>query len=64
MNQDVQALTPKLLNIEELATLLQVPRSWIYEHTRTSKTSGFPVIRVGKYLRFEYQKVLDFLKQN
>jgi excisionase family DNA binding protein len=53
----------ELLTIDELATLLRVPRSWIYDKTRVSKQNGFPVLRVGKYLRFESQKVLDWLNK-
>ncbi|MBM4305657.1 MAG: helix-turn-helix domain-containing protein [Deltaproteobacteria bacterium] len=52
----------QLLTIEELAGLLQVPKSWIYDRTRQSKTNGFPTIRVGKYLRFNYQGVLEWLQ--
>ncbi len=59
----VQEATRKLLTISELAGLLQVPRSWIYDRTRMSATNGFPVIRVGKYCRFDYPKVLDWLKK-
>ncbi|MFB3886319.1 MAG: hypothetical protein ACE144_13935 [Thermodesulfobacteriota bacterium] len=63
MENEAQALIPKLLSIEELSSVLQVPKSWIYDRTRMSKTNGFPVLRVGKYLRFDYQRVLDFLKR-
>lgn len=56
-----QVSNPKLLTIDELAALLRVPRSWIYDKTRVSKQNGFPVVRVGKYLRFEFQKVLEWL---
>ena len=53
-----------LLTIDELAGVLRVPRSWIYDKTRVSKQNGFPVIRVGKYLRFEAQKVLEWLNKS
>ena len=57
-----QQVIPKLLTIEELSDLLQVPKSWIYDRSRMSKTNNFPVLRVGKYLRFDYQTVLEWLK--
>ncbi len=53
--------SPTFLMIDELAALLRVPRSWIYDKTRASKRNGFPVIRVGKYLRFDPQRVLEWL---
>lgn len=59
---NVQESTQKLLTIEELSTLLQVPRSWIYDRTRMSESNGFPVLRVGKYLRFDYSRVIDWLQ--
>ncbi len=62
-NTAEQLLKPKLLTIDELAALLRVPRSWIYDKTRVSKVNGFPVIRVGKYLRFEPEKVMEWLNK-
>jgi excisionase family DNA binding protein len=62
-NDSMQVVsTPRLLTIEELSGLLQVPKSWIYDRTRMSEGNGFPVLRVGKYLRFDYQRVLEWLK--
>ena len=51
----------KLLTIDEVAAFLRVPKSWVYDKTRVSDRIGFPVIRVGKYLRFDLQKVLKWL---
>jgi excisionase family DNA binding protein len=50
-----------LLTVEELAAFLRVPRSWIYEKTRTAHRTGFPVVRAGKYCRFNREKVLEWL---
>ena len=50
-----------LITIEELATILNVPKSWIYQRTRLG-TQHFPHIKLGKYLRFEIGEVLEFLK--
>ena len=41
-----------LLSVEELAELLQVPVSWVYEHTRHRRADRIPSLRLGKYLRF------------
>jgi len=55
---------PRLITIDELAQLLRVKRSWLYDKTRVAKRTGFPVIRVGKYLRFESQKVMEWLSHH
>ena len=59
-----EPLAPKLLTIDELAILLRVKKSWVYDKTRAAKRTGFPVIRVGKYLRFESQKVMEWLSHH
>jgi excisionase family DNA binding protein len=41
-----------LLTVHEVAQLLQVPVSWVYEHTRHSCADRIPSLRLGKYLRF------------
>ncbi len=50
-----------LLTVEELASFLKVPLSWVYERTRTAGRTGFPVVKVGKYCRFDREKVLEWL---
>jgi predicted DNA-binding transcriptional regulator AlpA len=42
----------QLLNVQEVAKLLQVPVSWVYEHTRPRCATPLPHIKLGKYLRF------------
>ena len=51
-----------LITVDELARYLQVDKSWIYSRTRVAKQIGFPVVRVGKYLRFNKQRVLEWLE--
>ena len=51
-----------LLTVEELAGLLKVPKSWIYEHTRKRGSERLPHIKLGKYLRFFEHEVRDFLE--
>ncbi len=48
----------ELLTIEELATLLKVPKSWIY--MRTCKDE-IPYVKVGRHLRFQRTKVFESL---
>jgi excisionase family DNA binding protein len=55
---------PELLTSDEVAALLKVSKSWVYEHTRTRGTprSGrLPHVRIGKYVRFEPRAVREFL---
>ena len=46
----------ELLTVEEVAALLKVSRSWVYEHTRSRgmpQAERLPHIKIGKYVRFE-----------
>ena len=54
----------EIVTVGELAELLQVPRSWVYGQTRCAENSGFPLIRVGKYVRFNPLEVLDWLRSH
>lgn len=50
------------LTIGELAAQLKVKPSWIYGKTRETGPSAFPRVKVGKYLRFRLEEVMDWLK--
>ena len=54
MNQE-----QKLLNVQELSKVLNVPVTWIYQ--RTSQ-NAIPFIKVGKYVRFDLDEVLEYLR--
>jgi excisionase family DNA binding protein len=51
----------ELLTIEELAQLLRVPKGWIYSRTRDRSLDAIPHLKLGKYLRFEEEKVQAWL---
>jgi len=54
----------ELLTVEEVAALLKVNKSWVYEHTRTrdvATNDRLPHIKIGKYLRFDAQAVRSFV---
>lgn len=51
-----------LLTVEELASVLQVPKSWIYDRTRDRTSNGLPKIKVGKYVRFNLPEVIEWFK--
>jgi excisionase family DNA binding protein len=52
-----------LLSVDELAESLNVPKSWIYSRTRETGPGAMPRIKVGKYVRFELDRVIDWLKK-
>ena len=51
------------LTINELAKQLKVKKSWIYARMRETGPGTIPRIKLGKYLKFDYQAVMDWLKQ-
>ena len=51
----------RLLTVQEVAGLLQVPASWVYEHTRLRCADRMPGFRVGKYWRFAEEDVTAWL---
>ncbi len=53
-----------LLTVQEVAALLQVPSSWVYEHTRHRCLNRIPGIRLGKYWRFQKADVIRWLDTN
>ena len=52
----------ELLTVDDLAKLLKVPKSWIYEHTRADCRDPLPSIRLGKYRRFIAADVQRYLQ--
>lgn len=42
----------QLLTIQEVAELLRVPVSWVYERVRKRSLGRLPAYRLGKYWRF------------
>ena len=51
-----------LLNVKEIAKLLNVQPSWIYQRTMKGQ-DGIPHVRIGKYVRFRPDEVLKFFEQ-
>ena len=45
-----------LLNAEEVAQILRVPKSWIYSHL-----DRLPTVRLGRYVRFRRTDIENFL---
>jgi excisionase family DNA binding protein len=51
----------RLLTIQQVADLLQVPPSWIYGRTRSA--DRIPGFRLGKYWRFREAEVESWLER-
>jgi predicted DNA-binding transcriptional regulator AlpA len=52
-----------LLSVDDLSETLNVPKSWVYSRSRETGPDAIPRIKVGKYVRFELDAVLAWLKE-
>jgi len=52
-----QILTP-----EEVASLLRVSESWVYEKSRRRCRDPLPCFRIGRYIRFSRAAVMNWLE--
>lgn len=52
----------RLLDVKEAAALLNVPESWIYQHVRARAGDKLPHIKLGKYIRFSTQALVEWLE--
>ena len=52
----------ELITISELSQKLKVPVSWLYSRTRERGEGTIPLMRVGKYLRFNFEDVRQWLQ--
>jgi excisionase family DNA binding protein len=53
----------ELITVGELAKRLNVPVSWIYHRTRLGQ-QAIPHVRIGKYVRFDWEEVVGFWRKN
>jgi excisionase family DNA binding protein len=53
----------ELLTVEDVAALLKVPPSWVYERTRRRGVERIPGFRLGKYWRFKEGDVVAWLER-
>jgi excisionase family DNA binding protein len=51
-----------LLTVHEVATMLQVPVSWVYGRMRKRSVDRLPGYRLGKYWRFREAEVLAWIE--
>jgi excisionase family DNA binding protein len=52
-----------LLTVRDVAELLRVPVSWVYERTRKRGQERIPGFRLGKYWRFREADVLAWIER-
>ena len=55
------AFRRSLLTVEEVAELLKVPVSWVYDRTRRRSVNRLPGFRLGKYWRFDEMELRAWL---
>jgi excisionase family DNA binding protein len=53
-------MSANLISVKELASILSVPVSWIYQRTRTGE---IPFYKIGKYCRFSETEIWAWLKE-
>ena len=61
MNTGISYESKKFVSVKEIAEILNVPISWIYQRTRLGQ-EGIPHIALGKYRRFDPDEVLAFFR--
>jgi excisionase family DNA binding protein len=54
--------TEGLLTVKDVAELLRVPVSWVYDRTRKRSMDRLPGIRLGKYWRFRQGEVIAWVE--
>jgi excisionase family DNA binding protein len=52
-----------LLTVEDVARMLNVPVSWVYERTRKRTKERIPGFRLGKYWRFHERDVVAWIER-
>lgn len=57
-----------ILTPEQLAERLKVKKSWVFEQTRqratTRNKNPLPCVRMGKYIRFLWPQVCEWMAKN
>ena len=54
----------ELITVDELADRLKAPKSWVYGKTMEKGPDAIPRIQTGKYIRFEYDRVIEWLESS
>ena len=51
-----------LLTPQEVAEILRVKLSWLYQHTRRRTQDRIPFVKIGRYLRFREQDLVAYIE--
>jgi excisionase family DNA binding protein len=51
----------QLMTVQDAARFLSVTVSWIYEHVRNDAEDRLPVLKLGKYLRFDRRDLRAYI---
>jgi excisionase family DNA binding protein len=52
-----------LLTVKDVAALLRVPVSWVYDRARKRSLDRLPAMRLGKYWRFREEDIVAWLRR-
>ncbi|HLW82566.1 MAG TPA: helix-turn-helix domain-containing protein [Candidatus Acidoferrales bacterium] len=52
-----------LLSIEDVAEILKLPVSWVYDRTRRRSLDRIPGFRLGKYWRFRRAEIMEWIER-
>ena len=58
---DAEGDSADLLTVQETAQFLKVSVSWVYEHVRPDAEDRLPVVKLGKYLRFDRRDLRAYI---
>jgi predicted DNA-binding transcriptional regulator AlpA len=62
MDEEFRNMTSEeLLTVADVAKILKVPVSWVYDRTRKRGVERLPHLKLGKYLRFQLPEILQWL---
>lgn len=53
----------EFLTVKEMAGRLKVPTSWLYQRTKERGQESIPRVKVGKYLRFNPDEVMKWIRK-
>lgn len=57
----MEQVKEKMLTVREISKLFSIHPNSIYYYISTGE---IPFLKLGKHIRFEYSKVLEFMKEN
>lgn len=61
MSEMPSLASKRFVTVKEMAQILGVPKSWVYERTRQG-ASAIPHVKLGLYVRLDPEEVIEFFK--